>query len=565
LAEASTAPDEGTAAELERAAARAQARGGLVAAAAFLERAAKLTPEPSLCATRALAAAQAKLEAGLLDDALVLLATADAGALADEERARVDLLRAEIAFASRRGSDAPPLLLKAARKLEGVDARLARATYLQALNAALFAGRLAQAAGPIEASRAALAAPPPPQSPRPSDLLLQGLAVRITDGYAAGAPTLKRAVRAFEREAVLPPEEARWMFLACWSAADLWDDESWTLLSTRLVEHARKVGSLSALPLALEARSWLHAICGEIATATSLVEEMQAVTDATGIAAVPYCPLWIAALRGEEAELERLIKSTIGEAVARGEGFALADMELERAVLYNGLSRFDEALAACPSAGERTYELGSPTRVLPEVIEAAVRSGQRELAGGALDRFREIARASGTDWALGVEARSCALLSDGDAAESLYGEAIERLGRTRIRFDLARARLLYGEWLRRENRRANAREELHAAHDLFATSGMSAFAERARGELSATGEKVRARTAETRDDLTRQERQIARMALEGLSNPEIGGRLFLSPRTVEWHLRNVFTKLGIHSRRELASALPGSDTDVVPA
>ena len=320
FAEATSAPDEHVASELERAAGRAQARGGLSAAAAFLERAAQLTPEQSLRAHRTLRAAETKLEAGSLDDALDLLATANLETLDDEQRARGDLLRAEIAFASRRGSDAPPLLLSAARKLEAVDAGLARATYLEALSAALFAGRLAQAGGPIEVSRAALAGPPPPQPPRPSDLLLQGFAVRVTEGYAAGAPFLKQAVSAFQREAVLPPQEARWLLLACWTAADLWDDESWTVLSTRGLEHARNTGALSALPLALEARSWLHAISGELAAATLLVEEMRAVTDATATATVPYCPLWLAALRGQEAELSRLIESTIDEAVAREKG-----------------------------------------------------------------------------------------------------------------------------------------------------------------------------------------------------------------------------------------------------
>jgi DNA-binding CsgD family transcriptional regulator len=556
LAEATTGPDEAAAAELERAAARAQARGGLAAAAAFLERAVQLTPEPSRRAQRALAAARTKCEAGALDDALTLLATAAAATFGDEQRAQVDLLRAQIAFAARRGSDAPPLLLKAARKLEAVDAGLARATHLEALSAALFAGRLAQGGAPIEVSQAALAGPPPPQPPRPSDLLLQGLAVRVTEGYAAGAPLLKQAVSAFQREAVLPPQEARWLLLACWSAADLWDDESWTILSTRGLDHARNAGALSALPLALEARAWLHAISGDLAAATSLVEEMRAVTDATAIAAVPYCPLWLAALRGQEAELSRLIESTIGEAAARGEGFALADTELVRAVLYNGLGRFDETLAACPRPGERTYEIGSPTRTVAEVIEAAVRSGQRQLAGGALERLQEIARASSTEWALGVEARSRALLSDGEVAERLYRDAIERLARTRIRVDLARAHLLYGEWLRRERRRLDAREQLRTAFEKFDAMGLEAFAGRAERELLATGERVRTRTPETRKELTAREAHVAGLARDGLSNREIGARLFVSQHTVAAHLREVFSKLGITSRNQLGRVLP---------
>jgi DNA-binding CsgD family transcriptional regulator len=556
LAEATAGPDEHVAAELERAAARAQARGGLAAAAAFLERAAQLTPEPSRRAPRALAAARTKFEAGSLDDALALLATADAGSFGAEERANVDLLHAEIAFAASRGSDAPPLLLKAARKLEAVDVGLARATYLEALSAALFAGRLAQDDAPMEVSRSALAGPPPPQPPRPSDLLLQGLAVRVTDGYAAGAPILKQAVSAFKGDADLPPQEARWLLLACWSAADLWDDDSWTHLSTRGLEYARNAGALSALPLALEARAWLDATCGDLAAAASLVAEMRAVTDATAIATIPYCPLWLAALRGHEAELSRLIESTIGEAVARGEGYALADTELARTVLYNGLGRFDEALAACPRPGERRYEIGSPTRAVAEAIEAAVRSGRRGLAGGALERLGEIARASGTEWALGVEARSRALLNDGKAADRLYRTAIERLAPTRIRVDLARAHLLYGEWLRRERRRQEAREQLRTALEMFSSMGTEAFAGRAERELLATGEHVRKRGADNTAQLTPQETQIARLARDGLSNREIGARLFLSQHTIAAHLREVFSKLGITSRNQLGRVLP---------
>ena len=199
---------------------------------------------------------------------------------------------------------------------------------------------------------------------------------------------------------------------------------------------------------------------------------------------------------------------------------------------------------------------------LPELVEAAARGGDAELARDALERLAETTQPCGTDFALGIEARCRALLSDGAAADELYREAIERLGRTRLRPELARAHLLYGEWLRRENRRVDAREQLRTAHEMLVAIGMEAFAERARQELEATGEKVRKRTVETRDDLTAQERQIARLARDGLSNPEIGARLFLSPRTVEWHLRNVFAKLGIRSRRQLADALPSPDSQL---
>jgi DNA-binding CsgD family transcriptional regulator len=559
LAEATARPDEDVAAELERAAGRAQARGGLAAAAAFLERAAALTPEPARRAQRALAAAQTKYEAGALDDALTLLATAESGALGDLERARVDLLRAQIAFASRRGSDAPPLLMKAARELEAVDPDLARATYLEALSAARFAGPLGRGAGVVEVSEAALAGPQPPQPPRPPDLLLQGLAVLFTEGYAAGPPILKEALSAFRREIVLPPREARWLPLACQAAADVWDDVTWRLLATRELERARDMGALTAMPLVLSTLSYIHAISGELAAAEALLGEIKAATEATGIPSHRYVALWIAALRGREAELSELIDTTASEAVARGEGFALAITEQVSAVLNNGLGRYDVALAAVRQAVdvELFSEMGSP-RAVAELIEAAVRCGEYPLAERALERLAVTTRASGTDWALGVEARSRALLSGGDAADSAYREAIERLGRTRLRLQLARAHLVYGEWLRRERRRVDARKQLRAALEMFTSMGTEAFAGRAERELLATGERVRKRSVDTRDDFTPQEAQIARLARDGLSNRAIGARLIISQHTVAYHLRKVFSKLGITSRNQLERALPDS-------
>jgi DNA-binding CsgD family transcriptional regulator len=226
------------------------------------------------------------------------------------------------------------------------------------------------------------------------------------------------------------------------------------------------------------------------------------------------------------------------------------------ALLYNGLGRYQRALKAAERACEYPQELGFSTVVLPELIEAASRSGRSDLAIAALHRLTRTTRATGTDWALGIEARSAALVSEGEAAEDLYREAIERLHRTNVRMELARARLLYGEWLRRENRRVAARQELRAAHEMFVEMGADVFADRARRELLATGETVRKRTVETRFELTAQEEQIARLAGDGRTNPEIGTELFISPRTVEWHLRKVYPKLGISSRRELRVALP---------
>ncbi|MDX6722005.1 MAG: hypothetical protein QOD73_409, partial [Solirubrobacteraceae bacterium] len=494
LAESTGGPDEDVASELERAAGRAQARGGRAAAAAFLERAAELTPEPLRRAGRALAAAQTKYEAGALDDALALLATAESGALGELERARVDLLRAQITFASRRGSDAPPLLLKAARELEAVDSDLARATYLEALAAARFAGPLGRGASVVEVSEAALAGPQPPQPPHPPDLLLQGLAVLFTQGYAAGPPILKEALSAFRRETDLPPREARWLPLACQAAADVWDDVTWRLLSTRELERARDTGALTAMPLVLSTLSYIHAISGELGAAEALLDEIKAATEATGIPSHRYVALWVAALRGREAEFSELMDSTVSEAVARGEGFALAIAEQVSAVLNNGLGRYDVALAAVRQAVEveLSSEMGSP-RAVAELIEAAVRCGEHPLAERALERLAVTTQASGTDWALGVEARSRALPTDGDAADGLYREAIERLGRTRVRLQLARAHLVYGEWLRRERRRVDARKQLRSAFELFTSMGAEAFAARAERELLATGERARKR------------------------------------------------------------------------
>jgi DNA-binding CsgD family transcriptional regulator len=561
LAEATAGTDEDVAAELERAAGRAQARGGLAAAAAFLERATALTAEPQRHAERALAAAQAQFEAGALDDALALLATAETGAVEDLQRCRVQRLRAQIAFASRRGSDAPPLLLKAARDLEAVDPTLARATYLEALSAAMFTGRLARGGGVVEISEAALAGPPPPEPPRPSDLLLQGLAVRFTDGPAAGAPILKEALRAFRGVTVLPKEEARWLWFASWIALFLFDDEAWTVLSTRHLDLVREAGALTALPFVLANRSSVYAFFGELGAAAAYEEELKAVTEATGIATVPYGALALAALRGQEAELTELIRATVTDAQARGEGLALTITEFLTGTLNLGLGRYDAALTAVGQAG-RYHEEGAAIWALIELIEAAVRSGQTQLAGAALERVTEATRASGTEWALATEARCRALLSEGGPADTddLYHKAIEHSGSTGLRVHLARAHLLYGEWLRRERRRREAREQLRTAFELFNAMGIEGFAARAERELLATGERVRKRTVETRDDLTAQEARIGRLAGDGLSNAEIGARLFISQHTVAYHLRKIFNKLGITSRSELRRMLPDSST-----
>ena len=551
LAQATPGFDDDVASELERSAGRAQARGGLAAAAAFLERAAALTLEPSRRARRALAAAQAKHQAGAFDAALQLIGTAESGPLTELERAQVELLRGELAFTSRHGSDAPPLLLRAAKRFEQIDRRLARETYLEALSAGLFAGRLASGGSVVETARAALAARSSTEPPHPSDLLLDGLALVITEGHDAGAPVLRRAVNAFRSEAIPREQEHRWLWLAGRAAGLLWDNEAAEELSARLVHMARYSGALTLLPWALIQRSGQQLFSGEFATVASLIEEAAAVNEATGSSMAPYATLALVAFQGRETEAFQLIDATTTEVMKRGEGQGLTIIYWSSAVLNNGLSRYEKALAAAQQAGEEVSASGFRNWGLVELIEAAVRTGNVDLVADTLGRLSQTTTPTGSDWGLGVEARSRALLSEGKAAEALYREAIERLERTSVRVELARAHLLYGEWLRRERRRFDARDQLRVAHELFAEFGMEAFAERARVELEATGEQARKRTIETRDDLTPQEAQVSRLAADGSTNQEIAAQLFISPNTVDYHLRKAFRKLGVKSRHQL--------------
>ncbi|MER6158176.1 AAA family ATPase [Streptomyces sp. NPDC001868] len=560
LAGATSGPDETVAAELERSAGRAQARGGIAATAAFLQRAATLTPDPARRARRAVEAARTTLHAGAFEQAATLLATAEAGPLDELGRARIDVLHAEIAFAQNRGSQAPSLLLAAARRFGPLDAGLARDTYLDAVAAAIFAGRLAQGPGLPEVGEAARDAPP--QRPeRLPDRLLDAVTVRLTDGYAASVPLMERVLEAFCDEELPVQDALRWLWLAGVLASDLWDDERGHLLAARHLAITRRAGALSALPDVLEARAHSHLLAGELTAAATLIEEVGTVSAAIGSDPTRVLPLGLAAWRGHEREARTLLDAIMSEAVPRGQGAAVTVSHWYHAVLCNGLGQYTEALAAAREAAAHPYEFASPRWGLAELVEAAVRSGLPQAATDALEQLSEATRASGTDWALGVEARSRALLSEGDAAERLHREAIERLARTRVRVELARAHLVYGEWLRRENRRVDARDQLGVAHDLFSRIGAEAFAERARGELRATGAKVRRHTVATPTALTSQEAQIARLAGEGLTNSEIGTQLFLSPHTVEWHLRKVFSKLGISSRKEIrALRLEGEAT-----
>ncbi len=555
-AQAASVPDEELAGELERSAARAQARGGFAAAAAFLERAAALTPAPVRRAQRALVAAQTKFRAGALDDALDLLSSTEVDALDELERAQVELLRAQIAFVSTHGSDAPTMLLQAARRLTPLSPALACETYLEALSAAMFAGRLAPpGASALDVALAAKAAPRPPVLGG-LELLLDGLATFFCDGYETAVPILRRSEKESDGGNMPASEQLRWKWLAAISSVHLWGDARWEAISERHVRIARETGALGELPLALSQRVYAHLFAGELTAAALLVDEIRAATEATGVNLTPYGAVGLVALRGREPEAISLIDTSRKDAIQRGEGIGLSVLDWAQAVLYNGLGRYDEARVAALRVVEYPYDLSTSNWGMVELIEAAVRAGTPELAVDICSRLAEMARASGTDWALGLAARSEALLTEDRRAEELHLEAIERLGRTRMAVDLARAHLLYGEWLRRQRRRVDARRQLRTAYELFANFGIEAFAERARVELEATGEHARKRTVETRGDLTPQEAQIARLARDGLSNAEIGARLFISKHTVDYHLRKVFTKLGINSRTKLAHALP---------
>ncbi|GIH25758.1 hypothetical protein Aph01nite_40680 [Acrocarpospora phusangensis] len=621
-AHATAEADEEVAAELERTAEYARARGGMAAAAAFLQRAAELTPDPPRRAVRALAAAGVKREAGAPEAAAGLLGVALAGPLDERRRARAALLHAEIVFTATRGSAAAPLLLDAARQLQPLDPELARDASLEALSAAMLAGRLAaDGTGPCDV------APALPTPGRAGDPLLDGLALLFTAGPETAAPTLHRALadlhngspaslheglhegfldgprdgfaggprkdfprgprdgspdgpgdgfpdgprddfprgpRGDSRDGLRGAGEGiRRLWPGCVAAVALWDHDAWRELADRHVALARDTGALAVLPLALASRVTAHLFEGELAEAAALSAEAQAITAATGLRVTDHGALAVAAWRGREAEAEELMRVSAGEAASRGEGAGLTVVDWTRAVLYNGLGRYDRACAAAQRGSEDPPVPGAAAQwAQAELVEAATRCGDRALAYRAAERLAETARACPTDWALGIEARVRALVSEPSQAESRYREAIERLGRTRLRPDLARAHLLYGEWLRRERRRIEARQQLRTAHRLFAAIGMAAFAERSALELRATGENAHRRSVPSGGDLTPREGQIARLATKGLTNSEIGSQLFVSPRTVEYHLRKIFAKLDITSRSQLDRFLADADSPV---
>ena len=564
-AHGASGPDEHIAAALERSAGRAQARGGVAAAAAFLVRAVELSPEAATRAGRALDAAEAKYLAGSAEDALRLAVVAERGPIDEFHRARIAALRGRVATMQRRAGDAPPLLLDAARGLEPFDRGVARDTYRDAFIAGIYAGRFAGETGLPEVAAAVRSAAPSAEPPSATDELLDAAALLIDAGWAAGAGRVQRALADFRVAPISQEPDLHWLFLACRMAQYVWDEDAWDALGGRILERVRDSGVLSLRPMAAAVRVGWELFAGDLVAASALVVEQDTVQKAIGGDRSPGSRIALAAFRGREAEIAELDEATTRDAVARGDGPWVSVLHWSTAVLYNGLGRYNEALAAAQLGAEYPPDLSVSSWTLSELVEAAARCGRPEAGADALGRLAEMARACGSDWVLGVQARARAAVADPGDADALHRHAIECLARTRFRTELARTRLLYGEWLRREGRRVDAREQLHAAHGMLASMGMEAFAERARRELLATGEKVRKRTVETRDDLTAQERQIAELARDGLSNPEIGARLFLSPRTVEWHLRKVFGKLGIHSRYELAGALTSSGSELVQA
>ncbi|WP_432854530.1 AAA family ATPase [Amycolatopsis sp. CA-161197] len=563
--QAATGPDEATAAELERTAELARARGGAAAASAFLADAAELTPDPVDRARRALGAARAKLDAGAPEAALELVAQAEAAPREPLRQARIELVRSQIAFALNRGRDAPGLLLSAAERLRDLDPLLSRETYLEALMASVFAGRLVWAPdnAPDGMARAARSAPPAPTPPRAVDVLLDGLVLRFTKGYTDAAPTLMRAVRQFRRDSDADCAGLRWYGLASRIALDLGDRQSEDDLAARQVQTLRERGVLTLLPVALANRAGVCVHAGRFDEAATLLEESAAISQATG-ALPPLCiePV-LTAYRGQDARTLELVRTSLDSATERGEGRVIPIVQYAAAVLHNSLGRYREALAATDWAVEHD-DIGMHGYGLAERVEAAARCGEAAIAIDAARELSDRAAATGTEMALGVAARSRALVARGEEADELYRLAIEHLGRSKVDVLRARAQLLHGEWLRRERRREEAVDQLRLACDTFRRVGAGGFAERARRELLAAGEAVEAPTVPLRAQLTGQETYIARLAAEGHTNSQIASQLFLSPRTVEWHLGKIFGKLGISSRRELKVTLADHDRHHVP-
>jgi ATP/maltotriose-dependent transcriptional regulator MalT len=498
---------------------------------------------------------------------LGLLVAVEADRLESLQVIELQRLRGQIAMMQRRGTDAARLLLDAARRVEPLDAELAREMHLEALGAGIWVGHVDGGGALAEVAEAARAMPRPPEPARAVDVLLAGLVLRWTDGYAAAAPTLARAVKLFLTGDVPTDHLGHWLWLLCANAStevgfDLWDAESTQALATRVAQFARDTGALGSLQHALNALARSHLLAGELTTAAQLIEEDHLIAEVTGNPPTGYAEMMLAAWRGHGGASD-LIEATVREPATHGLSSIAHVATYAKSVLDNSLGRH----VAARDAARRLFELdqlGGAPFIVPELVEAASRTGDTALVAAALDWVSERTRATPTDWALGIQARVRALLCEGEVAERCYRESIVCLGRTSARAHLARAHLLYGEWLRRERRRLDARAQLRIAHDMLEAMGIEAFAERARRELAATGETARKRTVDTTVQLTAQEALIARLARDGLSNPEIGARLFISARTVKYHLSKVFLKLGITARTQLDRVLPRESDSLAP-
>ncbi|WP_231743392.1 LuxR family transcriptional regulator [Mycobacterium sp. GA-2829] len=550
-AHAAAAADEDLATDLVVSAERARRRGGAAAAAAFLAYAVELTPDPVRRAQRALAAAHAKLDAGDAEAAARLLTAAERV----EDRtltARAHLLRAKVAWATHRGRDAPPLLLAAAERLRPLDARLSRETHLEALMASMVVGTLhsAPSTSATAVAEAARRAPPAAVPPTATDLFLDGLVVRLTEGYAAAAPLLQGAVREYLLEQESGSADPRWHDITNRVLLDLFDQDAYNAITARQLELLRAAGELTVLPAALTAYAGVCVTSGDFAAAAHLLEQSEAISAATGTPPHRSIHAYLTAYRGEEQRCRELVRAILDESTARGEGSEVTVARYAAAVLHNGCAQYEEAMSAA-AAALRFEDVGMYGHLLTEMVEAAAHCGDTVAAKAAATELIERTTVSGTSTALGYAARARALTAGDDSADAEYRSAIEHLENSPVTVYRVRTRLLYGEWLRRTNRLAEARDQLRTAHTEFVEMGADGYAERTRRELRAAGEATRRRETPRAVMLTSQESYIARLAGEGYTNSEIAGHLFLSPRTVEWHLSKIFAKLGVTSRREL--------------
>jgi DNA-binding CsgD family transcriptional regulator len=549
----SPGPDEDIAAALESTSARARARGGLAAAGALLERSAALTLDGSRRGDRILASADAYQEAGSFDLAARLLANAESLELGDAARAHVALLRAREATFGGKLRDAPDLLLRAATLLEIVDVGYAEVAYAQAMAVAQLVGNLTSGAGLREAAEAALRCSLPPQW-TPKEWLLTGIAQFTTEGLAVAAPALREALTPVDEE--IASESIHWHAHQLGAANIMWDVEAHLRLAELQVAEGRELGALTMLPIGLNSIAHARLFQGELEAAELALAEATQIISATG-SGLPFTTelAILAAMRGSR-DVDVVIDTQIAESTLANFEAGIAAALWARVISHNSVGRYDDALAAALEASMASWPHGEHL-YWPELVEAAARCGRTLIGAQTVARLRQATEPTGSEWAMGVLRRSEALLAEA-TAEALYREAVERLEKTTVRLELARSHLLYGEWLRRQNRRLDARTQLRSAHEMYTTMGLDAFADRARRELLATGETIRKRTVDSRAELTPQEEHIARLAASGRTNPEIGAQLFISSRTVEWHLRKVFTKLDVTSRRELRNAFPNA-------